>query len=155
MAKNNPLDKAFDLFYKKKYKEAGKLFDQAIADEETPSWIKRRLNDYQNIVARHTTEKTDPEPPSLRQVSFLMNNGQFEEAEKALAESDISDGMKAYLRAEMMMEQAKVKEGAKLLQQAIELEPSNTGYALNSPTFAPYLKNEELAFLREKIEKRA
>ncbi len=154
MSKNATLDKAFDHFYNKKYKEAVKLFNKALTDKKTPDRLKQRLQQYKRIAEIQAEGDPKPEKPSLKLVSYLMNVGEYGEAEKALEKADsIIDSVKAFLRAEIKIAQNELKQGAELLKEAIKLDPANTGYALNSPTFSSHLKSDELTFLRDKVDR--
>ncbi len=149
---NAMYEKAFKLFHNKDYAKAGEAFDGLLENEETPDWIKVKIKQYKNIADRKAAGPGEEEPHSLKTVSYHMNLGEFETASQQLDGLDLPDGTRFFLRAEMSLEQEDVDSAVDYLKQAIEADSTNTGYALNSPVFGPYLKEEAFEFLREKTE---
>jgi len=145
-------EKAFKFFYDKNYAKANVEFDKLIDIEGTPDWVKVKIKQFKNIADARTAAPSEPDVHSLRTVSYHMNLGDFQTASDQLDGLDLPDGTRFFLRAEMSLEQEDVESAVDYLKQAIEAEPANTGYALNSPVFGPYLKDEAFEFLREITE---
>lgn len=145
-------EKAFKLFYDKNYPKATVEFNKLIALDGTPDWVKVKIRQFQNIVDARTAAPTEPDVHSLKTVSYHMNLGEFQTASDQLDGLDLPDGTRFFLRAEMSLEQEDIESAVDYLKQAIEAEAANTGYALNSPVFGPYLKEEAFEFLREITE---
>ncbi len=150
MSQNANLNKAFKFFREKKFEKASENFARLEADEKVPSWIKLRINQFHKIAEAQMAVNDQEDDCSLKIISYYMNLGEYEKADKILEEWDAPAGEKAYLRAEMAIEQDDSERAISYLEEAIEANACNRGYALNSPSFAPFLKSEAFEFLREK-----
>lgn len=148
---NAALDKAFQQFQKKDYKKAEKSFGDILKRKTTPEWMKARITKFQSISRRHVNGQTKPKSYGSCDVYYFMNLGQYDKAESLLDKVEVNEGTRAYLRAEMKIEQEQFQQAAEHLQEAIKLQPSNTGYALNSPIFGPHLNREEFQFLHDSL----
>ena len=144
------LDKAFKLFQTKEYKKAIKAFDTLLGKDAVAPWVKQKVGRFKEIAEKNCQAEPKKEPGSLKEISYLMNLGKYDEADAMLETLDVSESVKSFLRAEIAIEQENVDESVELLQQAIEANPANRGYALNSPSFAKYIKQEKFQFLRSK-----
>ena len=150
MVSNPNMDKAFKLFHEKKFKKAKQAFDQIVNDDSVDAWIKMRIRQFITI-SDLASEGGDQTPEmDVKTVSYLLNQKAYDKAEGILEKLDISKGDKLFLRAEIAMERKDSEKAVTYLRQAIEADPNNRGYALNSPSFAESLKLEEFQFLREK-----
>jgi len=143
------LDSAFTKFQEKKYEDAAKAFGKILDTGDLPSWQKSRIEQYKLMAERAAEPADKNQPPSVREVSFLMNRGDYKGAKAVLKKLDIPDGGTDYLMAEIAAEEEDMDSAVKHLKKAIEASSHNRGYALNSPSWAPHLNKEELAFLRE------
>ncbi len=151
MKANAALDKAFQHFQKKDFKKAEKAFGDLLKKASTPEWMKVRIKKFQNIAHQRNEGDREPEKFESRHVFYFMNLGQYEKAESLLEKVEMNEGTRAYLKAEMKIEQEQLSEAAEFLEEAIKHQPSNTGYALNSPVFGPHLNREEFQFLQKAI----
>jgi len=143
------VDTAFKLFQDKDYKKAIAAFDKLIVDDSLPPWVAPRLRQFRTISDRALNRVVHQETVSLGTVSYFMNLGNYDKAEAVLENVDLTEGQKAYLIAEMKIEQNDHPGAAEYLKKAIGLDPCNVGYALNSSSFATHLKAEEFQFLRK------
>lgn len=147
MNKNKELDKAFDLFNKRKFKDALGAMESLVANEETESHVKARLRQFVAIAEKELAEAVE-EKPSLKLYSYHVNLKNYDKAEETLATLDLGEGDKLFLRAEMAIEQGKVEASIDFLKQAIAKDHHFEGYALNSASFAEHLTEDEFDFLR-------
>lgn len=140
------IDEAFKLFHDKKYKEAIASFDQLLGNEETPSWVKSRVQTYKTVADRAISGPAEEEiSPAL--VSYYMNLRDYARAEEVLGQTDMTEGDKAFYQAHIHIEQGRRTEAIACLKIAIR-EKNNRGFAINSPSFAAYLKDEDFLFLQ-------
>ncbi|CAM2067317.1 hypothetical protein SCOR_18200 [Sulfidibacter corallicola] len=151
MTKNAALDQAIQAFHDKKWQQASDAMVKLLADEALPSGTKHRLSQFKTIADRHlVTQEEDPEALSLKMVSYHMNTGDRESAREILNKSDIiAEGTRLFLEAEMAMEEDDREKAIEYLNQAIEKQKDNRGYALNSPVFSPFINEPEFEFLRQ------
>jgi hypothetical protein len=150
--KQSAMDKAFKLFHDKDYQKAMKAFDDLIENSETPAWIKIKLRQYHRIADHKVNIQEIEENPTLGTVSYFLNIGDFDKAEKLLAGSDFSGGVKDYLRSMVHLGRGEMEKSSEFLKAAIEQQRDNAGYALHSPVFARHMNHDAFAFLRERRE---
>ena len=149
MTASKSIDKAFKLFNEKKYKQAAKEFETITGKDDVDPWIKIKIKQYQVIANQQLSDRVGIDEPALKTVSYLMNLGEYDKAEKILEDLDTTEAVKAFLLAEIRIEQENEEEAVTYLKKAIDLDPCNVGYALNSPSFANVLNEEAFQFLRE------
>jgi len=147
--KTDPLNKAFKLFHEKKdYKAASKAFAKISESNEQDPMKRARLEMFQRLSDKLAAIPTkDPDYESMRTVSVLMNEKSFDDATAMLEKLDVAEESVLYLKAEMAAEQEDLKNASDLLQKAISLDENNRGYAKNSPSFRPHLRDEAFEFI--------
>lgn len=148
MTQTAALDKAFKLFHEKKYDNAHAAFKSLIDDVDTPTHVRNRLLHFSNIC----DQQIAGDGPDLRAdqltVSYFLNVKNVDKAEALLADSDLAPERIAFFRAEIAVLRNDLTTAAAELRKAIDLDRSNRGYAINSPTFMGLLQNEQFAFLQ-------
>lgn len=145
MSDKKALENAFKLFNDKKYKQAADKF-AAIIEKSEPA-VAARMKQYHQMADRMVAEEAAVET-SESGVYFLINAGRLDEADAMLGGLDIAAGAKTYLAAEIAAERGDAGALAEALKAAVEADPDNAGYALNSPAMAAFVNQEEFQFLR-------
>ena len=147
------IDQAFKLFNDKNYKEAVASFDKLNSDEETPSWVKSRIQKYKTIAER-ILSGVDSDEPSGAMVSYFINLRDYAKAGEVLGKADLSAEDKAFFQAQIHIEQGRREDAVAALKVAIG-NNDNRGFAINAPCFAAYLKDDDFLFLQVHEENEA
>jgi tetratricopeptide (TPR) repeat protein len=151
---SDSVNKAFKLFYDKKFEKAGMALKKIIENDTLEGWEKNRLGQYVEICETYMNsdevhKSLDSLPDSLGSISILLNEKHYDIAGAMIDRMDLTAGTKFYLKAEMAVEQELFEEAVDFLNQAIAENPINKGIALNSPSFNPHLSDEHFEFLKE------
>lgn len=149
----NSIDQGFDFFYKKNYEKARDAFKKFMNENGAEVWEKTRISQFISICERALDPKFINETSqnleaSMGAVSALINEKHFSDAITMLEQLDITKSDFYFLRAEIEVEQGNLEEAAEFIKKAIEENPLNRGYALNSPAFRDHINEEPLAFLK-------
>lgn len=152
-SKKSPFDQAVQQFNAKNYKKAAAEFEKIIGAKDADETKKAIAKKYLAICERQMAEpKKENSEPSLAQVSYLMNIGEFDQAKDILAKIETTPGTQDFLLAEMAIEEENEEVACEHLTKAIEANSDFRGYALNSIVFSPHLSNEAFSFLQTKKE---
>ena len=153
----NSLDAAFGAFMKKDYKKAKTSLQKLSINDSLEKWQKAKIDQFLAICNRKTEDASklkDGETlaPSFASISVLINEKCYEQAVSMMDSIELDKGSVYYLKAEMAIEQGLVDEAVTLLNEAIDVDPRNKGYAMHSPSFQEHLQDEEFSFLVETAE---
>jgi len=153
----NSLDAAFGAFMKKDYKKAKVSFQKLLTNDALEPWQKAKMDQYLSMCNRNTEDTTELQnkealEPTFASISVLINEKCYEQAINMMDSSELDTGSVSYLKAEMAIEQGLVDEAVTLLNEAIEADPRNKGYAMHSPSFQEHLQDEKFSFLVEITE---
>ncbi|MDJ0837444.1 MAG: hypothetical protein QNK37_13080 [Acidobacteriota bacterium] len=151
MPDKKTVNHAFKFYHERKFEKAAEAFGKLLADDSLPIWQRTRFEQFHKIVKDFQNPAEEQEAASLKMVSYHLNRQEFDKAEAVIENLSISEDARQYLLAEIRIEQGKKHEAVNLLQRAVDKNEDNAGYALNSPSFAEVLKEDEFLFLRSEI----
>ena len=148
MTQTAALDKAFKLFNEKKLDEANDAFQAILNDKDTPIPVRATVTRYAAIIANKKQAGQETVEPSQLSVAYFLNKNDISKAKELLQAGDFAPGLKHFLTAEIAVAEGDHDAAVESLEQAIEADETNRGYAINSPTFSPLLQDEKFAFLQ-------
>ncbi|MCB1050523.1 MAG: hypothetical protein H6510_06285 [Acidobacteria bacterium] len=146
MVDTKALDQAFHLFTKQEYAKAKAAFGEILKDENLEPSVRIRVEQFQKMAESRSNGKADALEASVPNVVALLNQGSFDEAEKLLGKAQFEKDLAIFLQAQLEVHRGNVAKAKELLVQAIQMNPDNKGFAINSSVFGPHLK-DGLSFL--------
>jgi len=148
MPDSKAVDKAFQLFQDKEFDKASKAFAKLMKDDSVAPHVKARATQFHQMAVAALEKKDASMDDSIQSLSFFINTRRYQDAEKLLETLELAEDAKLYLLSELEIEQGRRDKALELLRKAVELNEDNAGYALNSPSFASYVKESDFLFLR-------